>query len=367
MEDINFKSILEANIRELTQLKLEGHKLKSEEILYLNILKSYLKGEVSELKTIRRELVKSKQNNDLLALLDIRIAIRNRKFKESLILDAQNFNSQHTWFQAELTFLSAKFYSIGKKYLDAKNNYYQAYIMFKDINYKKKAIKSLLNTVVSESKINPEKRLITDYRFIADEAMKVQEVGMAGLCNLNIAQEYFDVKSLQLSLKYTNLAIKLLNKDEGSLHYYLALSHRSQLYLELNMRSHALEDFEACLYCSFPEIKENLKLIEKNYNIMNRKISINNLTPQWYQRFLNLGKHIKNLTEKEGQLLDLISKAPRDKFELITVLYPGADDFLSKENRFKVLLSRLKKKRPSIINLQNKKYHFNDTSILSCL
>ena len=66
------------------------------------------------------------------------------------------------------------------------------------------------------------------------------------------------------------------------------------------------------------------------------------------------------LTVFESKLVELLVEQPRKKEDLVTLLYGNQVDYLSANNRFKVLLSRLRKKRPNLIVSSNGRYQVSD-------
>jgi hypothetical protein len=76
------------------------------------------------------------------------------------------------------------------------------------------------------------------------------------------------------------------------------------------------------------------------------------------------GSELEQLTALESRLIQLLSDGRKTKYDLIERLYESSIDFSSREARFKNVLSRLKKKRPGLIVLDEGYYRISEPTCM---
>src|SRR5690606_27034813 len=129
----------------------------------------------------------------------------------------------------------------------SKERFQKSSIKLSMISAHKKSLKAKLNELAAESKIYPEKKLITDYFLLAKRSLALRESNVAATAFLNISREYQKLGCYLAALRYANRSIRLLGRDFGTLTYYSALVHRAHLFYQLNRPKDAALDYQAAL------------------------------------------------------------------------------------------------------------------------
>jgi len=288
----------------------------------------------------------------------LRTAIRERRCSEpeGTLRFAENFPA---WL-GEIHFVVALAFETLENHEKSKLHYRIAADELARIGAKRKALKADMNHLAADSCIEPDsKRLIADYLFGYRQARKLKEFGIAGTVLNNVSREYHRIGAYAMALKFSNRAVALLERDFGTLHYYLAIVHRAHVLLDLGRSEEAQLDLDRARASTFIEVKSALALLEDKEAAADAK----HLTPSWRERKATQAP--TPLTELENQLIELLSQEPREKFELMDALYGKKLSFEVRENRFKVLLSRLRTKRPGLIVLKKARYHLSEVASVS--
>lgn len=262
----------------------------------------------------------------------------------------------------EAYFIAAKGYSTIGLFNEAKEFYLKSYQNLKKAHLMKKAIKALQNHIVVESKIKPQKSLFSDYNFLFKESLRVGNKPMAGLAKQNISREYELVGSLDIALEYAEQSVELMSDDSGSFHYFMAILHKAHLLVKLKMFEEAKKEIQRLGIAKFQEIQEGLKVLNGEITREKVKIDRSKLVPTWRERLdefsMNRGNKIR-LSKTEEKLIQFLESGPKKKAEILDYMYSNSGDFFSVENRFKVLLSRFRKKCADIIIFENDRYRIN--------
>ena len=398
--------ILEGNLESLMDSHLDLHFLEflrtstdyeSCEVLkkYSKVLMLYLKGESDELNNYLKSMENSNtseaesEDRFLFEISRLRLNIRRKIVDRETVMC---FLKNHTYmfqrepWRGEIHFVAAlAFESIGD-FQSAKDQYTQASQFLRKSGALKKSIKALFNSLIMEKKQNPEKRFITEYRILIKKIQSVVCPDVLGVAYHNLSREYELIGALDTALKYINKSIDLLEShDYGGLNYYLAIAHRCQILLLSGFHQEAQMDFELASAAPFTEIKNSLSAIYCIQNVLlnkNEKDQLQNMvqyltdietkvSPIWKERiylFKSLFKKNKhdqqfNLTQTESELISALATSPKDKGELIHLMYGERVDYSSAENRLKVLMSRLKRKKPELIVFQDGKYQISKVSL----
>ncbi len=347
MSDTLAIKIIEDSLHDLKEIYFL-HRTEEEIFLYLEVLIAYFEGDVDtiykvskhenisevvfNLSLLRASVVKQQVDIDLLNILE----------KKVKLLDS-TFWKAETYFVIAWSFRELGSYHNGAVYFQ------KAYKALWNIGAKKKAVKSLLNHVVCQTHLDSSKRYLNDFQYLHKKAIEVQDPIVQGLCELNMGREYRILKSYDLAQTYIYNSVELLEGDRGNNNYYFAILERALLNLELKRFKQAHLDYQVVQESSLPEIQEAAKVLLVKIG-SRETINKNMLDPVWVDVLEN--KQIKNLklTQMEAQLIEYLSVCEKRKEDIIFYLYGDKLNIESAENRFKVLLSRLRKKAPNLIS-----------------
>lgn len=350
----NLNQVIEASIEELMEFELLGE-FESEQLAFYNqAILGHTRGEVSKLEEVLPKLT-----DDFATIAAYRLEILKQNYSDSEITVSEEFKGE-AHFVMGLNFVNFK------DYPKAKFHFQKAYQFLWKQGAKKKAVKSLMNMVVSESRENNQKKLIVDYEFITKKAMSIGDKITAGTCQLNISREYQMMGAFELALITCNRALDFLEADMGATHYYFALIHRCHILVDLKRYPEALVDFQKAKTSNFSETKEALKVVETLLGDK-KEIDLEHLEPTWKARLKDHrnGVSFKDLTKTEAQLIKFLSDGAKDKNDIIDEIYGTNLDYESADARFRVLLMRLRKKKPNLVVYEQKQYRISDENFLS--
>lgn len=363
-----FKKILNANLRELIQLKIETTSWTEIQSIYLFVMISYLKNDILSLESLVRILETRRNENTsrenleeevIYRLSRARLFIRKYENLYLLLEELDLIKLESDLWRAEVNFVKALAYGCLHQYELENKSYYLAYQFFSQIGLTGKGLLSLHNSLAAEASLFPEKRLTVEYHHLMKLALRNKIYSIAGLCALNLSREYQNLKAHLISHKFASLAVNLLKSDVGTQHYGLALCHRAQLLFEMDRSNEAIIDLEETMAIDFIEVI-NARLILQNKYYKNFESTNGNHAPAWINRDYPLNKTVANsfgITEQK--LIRLLSQRPLDKNELIDQLFANELKTLDYDtilNRFKNLLSRVRKKDSQLLLFDGVKY-----------
>lgn len=326
---------------------------------YTQIIYHYLNGNTEKLISSLPLVTEEPQKT----AAELRIAIRIREPKQSLLKKAQDlFPSLSNSWQGEFAFIIAKTYEITEDKTEASKWYKASANAFEKSKVFKKSIRAFQNHLAIENQMNPERKFISEFFYVFRKAKTIKEFGVAGISLMNISREYERHGGHKAALKYINRAIPYLEHDAGQSHYYLALVHRCHIFYSLDRIAEAEQDYESAKISPHQEVKAALTAIDQIFRNQKNSEEIKNLTPGWKNRLQN--KNQPKLGDQESQFIEYISKSPRDKFEIIEHLYGNIINLEQAENRFKNLLSRVRKKYPSLFIFEDGKYKISEVTPL---
>ena len=302
-----------------------------------------LQNSIFDLQTLKQ---KESTHDFTLAMrcLSLRYKIRSLKIDlNDLQTSADLFDSSSVW-SGELAVLLGMGYSQLENRQEALKWFELSAREFLNKGCFRKHLKAMLNVVATRSHIDPNRNLIADYHDLYRLSIKRKtiELSVAITCLINISREYQIIGCHLASLKYVNLAVRHCETQFGSLNHYLALCQRAHVLFEMERRNEAMIDVEMAKASTFPEVKSAINTLLKLMEIEGRN-STNS------SRFSDL----------ENTLLRLLNK-PRDKAELVDILYGTRIEYDVRINRFKSLLSCIRKKSPGLITFENGKYKISD-------
>lgn len=372
---ITWISIIDATRTELIELaaRLELDPTAGARLLYCQALQAYLDGDIMRLARLvaqwQSRLERTPADQAVAALLQLRLAIRERAEPATLAVALQKVEAAGSdfWpeFAGEAAFVCAMAYETLDQPKQAAPAYRRAAIYLREVGAHKKSVKAELNAVVADSRIDPDRKLLAEYDQVYRRAKAVGQRGVAGVALLNVSREMQILGAHKAALRMCNRAIALLRADVGTLPYYLALLHRGHLLLDLGRATEAELDLETLRLSRHAEVCEGLKALRALHppGGSDKTLPINEarLTPTWRARLRTASAPV--LGELEERLFSLLSEGPKDRFELIAQLYGDSLGFEVLENRFKVLLNRIRKKRPGEIVLESGKYRLVDEAV----
>ncbi|MCM2323571.1 MAG: hypothetical protein NDJ90_09960 [Oligoflexia bacterium] len=367
--------VIQATQAELRELLLFGE-LSPSLRLYASTIKAFLNYDVEALESCVTEAAAHTHAFQALPLLiRIRRDLRLRQIDAKSVEELTHVAATFDFLRGEALFVAAMGYESILDHARAKALYREASALFRNVGADRKAVKSALNCVVSESRLFSEKKLMADYHFLYKEAKRVGEFGTAGVCLLNISREYQKLGAFSAALKYCNRALALHQKELGTITYFLTLAHRCHLLFQLDRRHEALLDHEQCQNCEFPQVQAALQVVEKLISGEQgqvRDIPVESglekhLTPTWKERLLGIQSETRRpeLGALENKVIELLSEKPSEKWELMDALYGTALSADTREARLKALIFRLRKKRPGLILFKDGKYLISDGVFLS--
>lgn len=374
MKRLSLIQIIQSNVEEL--FTVFSSQEDSVENLYRRVLIAYLQGDIGGLRVVLdRVRLLSDENQDatiLRILTEVRLAVRTQSVTKDQLetLNCELTATSAEW-QAEGTFVLALGYESIRDHVASREAYILASNKLSAVGAHRKSVKALLNAVASESRIEmSSKRVIADYMLIYNKAKACGELGVAGVALYNVSIEFQREGAVSVALRFCDRALALLRHDYGTLHYYSAIVHRCHLLLQLGRRHEAADAYDLARVAPFKEIQAALSAlpsaVEPRFKYEG---NIASLLPTWKDRLVRKGRHdgleSEKLGELEARLIYLLSDGPKEKHELIATLYGDKIATEHSENRLKVLLSRVRKKRPGLIYREGTRYKLSDQSLLN--
>lgn len=364
-------------IIEMSPADLLAERVRNENGLahvYAGVLFDYLESNIDDLKQGIRQLEQISLGNSqagFLGLLsELRLAIRMRQVMLPLVQKVEGLGVSDTVLVGEKHFVLALAYDRLLDHLSSKKHWQISFQAFDGAGLKKKAAKALFNFVAEESRIYPEKRLISEYHLVVEHARRAEEPTIEAIALLNVSREYQKLGAYLVALKHCDEALKLLRSDIGTLHHDLAVVHRAHLLVDLLRVPEARLEHQRAALSTHAEIRAAAEIVRTQIEKISPPYGLNSglLTPTWKERLdeIKTGEaHTRSaLGPLENDLLRLISESPKSKHELIEALYPEKSSFSALEERLKNLLSRLRKKFPALILFQDGKYRFAEETFL---
>lgn len=354
------QKIIEANLEDLVEI-LSKLSPTDSYYFYAQALRDYLSGNLQALYNAHKE---NRSNPEGVAVA-LRYELRARALQASTIeAGIQYFQScSDLLWKGELAFLIARSFEICEDHKQGSKWYKISAKELEAAGAKKKSIKAFQNYLAEENRAHPDRRLIPEFLYIFKKASKIGEKGVAGVALMNISREYERVGAYRPALKFVNRALSFLERDAGSLHYYLALVQRSHLFYSMGREEEAFADYEAAFVSDHSEVKAALSVIENLFQGKGEVVK-KDLTPGWKYRLQDQAREKNKLGDMESKFISYIAETPRDKFQIIEYLFGTTMEFEKMENRFKNLLGRVRKKHPNLLVFENGKYRISDISLL---
>jgi hypothetical protein len=355
MDTKKFVELLDSNLEELINQSLVDSENKFK--VYRSILIAFFKGESETLLSISSQL-SQKSPEKTLALY--RYRLRTKTSRPYMIEELQNESSswQDPW-KVEA------FFTISM--IAADNNLNESYLKFsqkssnllESLGSKKKSCLAMLNVLVAKTRMNPNLHLIPEYNFLFKLSRKRKSFKVAGICLQNIAKEYLELGALQLSLNFVNKSIQYLDREYGSMNYFLALAQKAHTLMMLDRPVETQKVLQVLKLSRYPEVLEAARVIEyKLGKLKKEEITRGNLTEAW-TNLLEIGPNVK-LGELEQKVIKTLSQDSLTRYELMVKIYGTNISHESAENRLKNLMNRIKKNVPGLIIFHNGKYRLSE-------
>lgn len=256
---IQFSEILQAPMRELQAFVQDGNFEAPEEALYAQVLIAFLKADEEALFTLSEEC----QHTQAKLLASLRHQIITNNIDTDLLEKLEKLLPLASDWQGEIA------YTMGLAYLES-DEYTHALRCFKlankrlwDIGARKKAVKALLNIVLTEARSSKIQRGIAGFEFVREKAVEVGDDVLTGICYYHIAKEHFKNQDFEASLKSSNQALDSLSAERSTPYFYETLVHRGQTFLKLGKLQEAQIDLQAARATKHNHIQDALRAMEK--------------------------------------------------------------------------------------------------------
>lgn len=343
--------------------------------VYAGVIKDYLQSNTEALATVVEKLDRNAlnlnysneltyPNSDIIKRLAIaRYNLRLKIANEETITSLNEILFLNELFTGEILYVISLIYESLENNSLASKKYLESAFYLNKIGANLKALKCKLNSVACESRVLTQKNFTPQYENIVKEALEQNEFHAASVALNNISYEYEKISALRAALHYNQEAYLNIDKSGNrSINYYLILLQRCNLLIKLNRPHEAELDYEKCLISPFSEIKEALKLLSINFtkNSGVHLVNASQLTSNWRARVNSIEKKKQyndpSLTEFEEKFIAALFQGPLTRIELIELIYGNKLDYFSMENRVKVILSKIRKKKPGLIIFNENRY-----------
>ena len=262
---INFADVIQAPMRELQAFIAQNQFEAPEEGFYAHVLLAFLKADEEALL----ELAESSQQTQVKMLATLRHQIITNQVDFDLLEKLERILPLPSDWQGEIA------YTMGLAYLE-NDEHKHALRCFKlankrlwDIGARKKAVKSLLNIVLTEARSAKTQRGVAGFEFVKEKAVEVGDDVLTGICFYHISKEYFKNQDFDLALNSCNQALDSLSADRGTPYFYEALVQRGQTFLKLGRLQDAQIDLQAAKATRHIHIQDALKVMEKLVMVIN--------------------------------------------------------------------------------------------------
>ncbi len=365
--------IVEATLSELNGLRMSlliepEDRQDQKQLFYIQVLVAYFRQDANEIQQLIQKFQHLlSDDRALLVLAQLRAALKSNSQSQT-----EEFNywiakfppEAESLLKAEFWFIQAHRAQISKDFARAEDCFIQAAAFYEDGRAHRKALRASFSAVASYSCLKPEARLFSEYHVLFQKGLEVRDYQTAGAALLNISREFQRLDSLSLALEYANQALELYIKHNfGAREHGLTLTHRSQLLFQMGRQIEATKDLQVAATVINAEVQSSVQSLAEKYQVSVNTINSELSLPTWEERKLDPST-LKGLGRLESQMIEILSRGPTTKFDLIQILYFENIDFEFKEGRFKNLLFRLRQRFPGLIVFQNDMYSISDPHAL---
>lgn len=352
------RQILDSNLEELLQHDIFTTKLPQRDRFYLKVLINYLKGDhheienwLSKIKELLTQTPDDKTLSGAYFSALVRLRIRKNEVQQDELEEISQMSFPLPW-NCEVSFVLGMAFMRLEKFEKSAELFFKSYSVFSEYGCRRKALIAYQNHVVANVNLHPNKSYLAEWSLLVKLARQEKVTSMEGGALINLSREYQNVGSFEPALKTIDEALVSLFESIGTYQYYHALLQKCDILLLLGKNHEASQTYQLAKLCPFLELKSSIALLERK--IDPDKTMSNIQMPEslpWKERFDDMKSGKK--TKAQGSLVQLLihelEQEPQDKFSLIDKLYPENLDFEIKENRFNVLLSKVRKQYPGLI------------------
>jgi tetratricopeptide (TPR) repeat protein len=356
--------IIEASQAELAALEIRDDLPASLEF-YRKVLLAAQSGDIKELESLLAQIrTENSWKSDfpcLETLTELRLCFLKGKHEQVSRIEIPKTD----FWRGEFLLLQAASFEKLERFTDAIAHYKQASKGFASSGIKGKALRARFNAVTLLSHLDPSKNLVRDYFFLYREARKLKQFTVMATALLNISREYQRIGANKMALKFANKTIACASADMGGLIYFMAVAHRAHVLRELGRATEAKIDLEEAKTAPFPEVQAAVSVLERMFESQ-AQIQEGALSRSWQERLAALsvdGAHPAKLSETEEKLLEFVSRAPQNKFDIMEHLFGKKMDPFVAENRLKNLIFRLRRKAPGLLIFDGDRYFLSDQDL----
>ncbi|MCK5072670.1 MAG: hypothetical protein KAQ98_04535 [Bacteriovoracaceae bacterium] len=363
----NLVQIFNANLDNLFSLSTTLME-RTRESMYVEVLINYLQKDINKLRLVVDKISSEASLQDyeiISSISNLRYKIASKSYCANDIEKTLAIVDGFPVWKGDVYMVCAYAYARLDKHVKSKILFKKAFNALNGIGAKRRALLALQNYIVAESNIYDGKKLIGEYKHLIRKAIQFGYPTIAAGGYLNLSRQFQKHGAIRTALKNIEKAEYLIDEDSGILQYYLILSHKCHLLIQLNRKDEARILIDELTHNNHKEIIENVKFLESlicdDGNKL-EKLNLNSMVDSWKERVTSK-KEIK-LGKLEEKLIEFISESPRTKIEIISHLYGQNLDYVVLDNRFKNLIGRFRKKVPDLIVFEDEKYRISDTMFL---
>lgn len=319
-------------------------------LLYAKVMNAYYHSELETLNLLAQKIDESK---DLIIsqIINFRIKLRKGNITEDIVHSLEKCKNESIW-DGEIDFILGFYYSRQCDHESAKKSFLSAYSNYKEYSCLKKSMLSLQNYLTAECHLNPNKRMIPERKLLLKKSIEANALNTAGMASMDLSMEYEEIGALEMSLTCAKDALKYMSGHEETYQYGCVLVHYTRLCFKLNLLDEANHNLSILKSYSIDAISEKVRsLVEIQRGITPSEFG-HNIMPWWQRHLKKNGQKVK-LGKLGTRLMEILSEGPTSKEDLISKLYNAKIDYEALENRFNVLLSRVRKVVPDLIIFQD--------------
>lgn len=339
---------------------IEGRYLKGIHY-YLTDNRDALGGMIGD---VQREADQTQEGNfkkDIADLFKIRLAIRQGELRSA---DIRQFafhegHSNIAWL-GERKFVSGMgFESVGDA-AGARDTYLDAAQLFKQVGMEKRAVRSIFNALMAESRIKTDKQMIYDMLSLCKIAEQHEVNDVAGMGYNNLAQELHKMGAFKVAQRLSDKAIDLIAKSMyGSKTYYLAVCNRAHIHADMGLRDLAVADYTEASLSQITEIRYAIGVLNRIFRmrgIQLPEVSLGGRTVRTWELRLNDasgGFNPKNLalSDIQNRLIEILLEGPQTRREVAQKIYADQDISIAHaEKKVSQIIYKIKLRNPIIVN-----------------
>lgn len=256
---INFAEIIQAPMRELQSFISAGRFASPEEGQYAHTLLAFLKSDDEQLE----DLAEACEHNVLRSLIALRHQILTNSIESDLIEKLERMLTQASDWQGEIAYTLGLAYLENEEIKHALRCFKYANKRLWDIGARKKAVKALLNIILTEARDGKTNRGVAGFEFVREKAVEVNDNVLTGVCLTHIAKEHAKLKAFNEALTAANQALDLLSDERSTSYFFEALLQRAQVYLELDRVADAQVDLQNAKLSRHARIQDNCRQFER--------------------------------------------------------------------------------------------------------